>query len=173
MGLFDWVKQKQEDKRKAKEVEDELRRQAEAEVSDQVIQIKKEKIKEQILAEARGEKKEDGKGAKLLKALGEEFKQSNLGDDKQMEKLLGKRSTTNTPVSEKDNFSTERLMNTIGGQRKTVNTNVIVSKPVDTKKDISGTLGGSGPTNDKLRLMAGIKDNTENLKKMSRLKKDG
>lgn len=175
MGLFDWVKQKQDEKKKAKEAEDELRRQAEAEVSDEVIEIRKQKIKNQILAEARGEKKEEGKGAKLLKALGEEFKQSNLGDDRQMGKLLGKGSNTQasqTSVKQQDNFTTDRLMSAIGGQRRTVNTDVISNKPLDTKKNLAGTLGGSGPTNDKLRLMAGIKDNSDNLRKMSKLKKN-
>lgn len=174
MGLFDWVKQKQDEKRKAKEAEEELRRQAEAEVSDQVVEIKKQKIKEQILAEARGEKKEESKGMKMLKQLGDEFKQSNLGDDKQMEKLLGRSSKVPIPPDgiKQDNFSTGRLMDAIGGRTKNVNTGVIASKPVNTKKDIAGTLGGSGPTNDKLKLMAGMKDNSENLRKMSRLKKN-
>jgi len=162
MGIFDWVKHKQEDKRKTKEAEDELRRQAEAEVSEEVIKIKKDKIKQQILSEARGEKKPEGKGSQLLKQLGDEFKNSNIGNSEQMDKLLGKRNNSVTSGKQEDNFSTDRLMGVIGGKKKSANTN----------HDYAGALGGSGPTSDKLRMLTGVKVNTKGIKKMSRLRKE-
>ena len=51
MGILDWIKNKQEEKNKVKEEENELRRQVESEVSEEVIKIKKDKIKEEILSE--------------------------------------------------------------------------------------------------------------------------
>lgn len=175
MGIFDWVKQKQEDKRKAKEAEEELRRQAEAEISDEVVKIKKDKIKAQILSEARGDKKPESKGMTMLKQLGDEFKNSSIGNTEQMDKLLGKRATgpqMKGGMQQPDQFSTERLMGAIGGGKQNVKTSEITGRSVNTKQDLAGTLGGRGPSEEKLRMMAGVKDNTESLKKMSRLKKE-
>lgn len=156
MGVFDWLKNKQEEKRKVKEGEDELRRQAEEEVSEEVIKIRKEKIKQDILAEARGEKKaDDGKGSKLLKALGNEFKQSNLGNNEQMEKLLGKQGQAKGTTTS-DGLKTDRLMEMIGS-KKTANTNVIQGKSINTNRNFAELLGGQGASNEKLRDMLGKK----------------
>jgi len=155
MGILDWIKNKQEEKNKVKEEENELRRQVESEVSEEVIKIKKDKIKEEILSEARGEKKEDGKGIKLLKGLGDEFKQSNIGNSEQLEKLIGKQGQTKGKETS-DGLRTDRLMEMIGS-KKTANIDTIQGKGINTNKNFAELLGGSGVSDDKIKLMSGAK----------------
>jgi len=72
MGLFDWVKKKK-DKQKQKVDDDKLlREEVMNEMSDEILAIRKEKIRQEILAEENGEKKKGG--SEFLKKLGEEFK---------------------------------------------------------------------------------------------------
>ena len=91
MGLFDWTK------KKVNEEDEQLRKEAEAEVAEEIKKIKKEKIKKELLAEARGENKpKENRGIEMLKMLGSDFKSSNVGTSEQMEKMLGKSGTQKT-----------------------------------------------------------------------------
>ncbi len=157
MGLFDWVKKKQEAKKQQEEENKLLREEVEKEISDEIIGMRKEKIKQEILAKERGEKTKS-KGSEFFKKLGEEFKGLPVGGNEQMDRLIGKgKSLQNTTT---DGLQSSDKISEMLGSKK--------SNDV-TKKDIAGILGYNTNTKkDSVDIIGGSKVDDEKLKKLIR-----
>jgi hypothetical protein len=171
MGIFNWVKKKQDAKKQKEDEEKLLREQVFEEIGDEIIEIRKNKIKEEILAKERGEKVE-GK-SDFFKKLGQEF--SPLGTNTQMDKLLGKQTTQQTQQTNNNNIiNNDKISQMIGVTNKDV-----------TKKDIAGIMGydkklrddgvqviGGSPVNeDKIRRFTSLGSNTNEEKLKNLLKR--
>ena len=140
MGLKDiWNKtsfaRKAEEERIKKEEDDKLREKVRQEIQPQLERIKMDRIKEEELAKARGTFVEEKKKNPLA-MLGEEFKQSNIGSNQQMEKILGKQSNNNGTLS--GEFQGKGSM--LGNTDKLLST-VTSDKKVNTNQDYGGMLG--------------------------------
>jgi hypothetical protein len=135
MGLKDiWAKtsfaRKAEEEKTKKDEDEALREKVRREIQPELERIKMDKIKEEELAKARGTFVEPEKKKNPLAMLGEEFKQSNIGSNDQMSKILGNQGNSGKNVDVNSEFKgkgsmlgdTERLLNTVTSDKR-VNTN--------------------------------------------------
>ena len=164
MGLFDWVKKKK-DKQKQKVDDDKLlREEVMNEMSDEILAIRKEKIRQEILAEENGEKKKGG--SEFLKKLGEEFKTSNLGGNIQMEKLLGKKNDNESNVNDKI-INSDKISQLIGGK-----TNInIMDKNLADMMGYDKKLNNNPITDEKLKRFTNLGSNASEEKLKELLKR--
>jgi len=131
-----FARKAEEDKKKAEE-DAVLREKVRQEIAPELEKIKMEKIKQEELAKARGTFVEEKKKNPLA-MLGEEFKQSNIGSNDQMEKILGKQSNGGKNVDVNSEFSGKGSM--LGNTEKLLST-VTSEKRVKTDHDYGGMLG--------------------------------
>ena len=158
MGLKDiwnktsFARKAAEDKAK-KEEEEILRAKVRQDIAPEIERIKMDKIKEEELAKARGTFIEPEKKKNPLLMLSEEFKQSNIGSNDQMDKILGRQAqgrvnrTGNMDMPKGAMLSdTNRLLDTVTTNKR-VDTNrdfggMLGSKRVNTNRDLPGMLDG-------------------------------
>ena len=168
MGLGDiWAKMKEKKAiEEQKKVEEELlRKQVLEEIQPQIKEMLKKKIMQEELDKAMGVEapKKENKG---LKMLADEFKGANLGNNEQMDKLLGR----------KEGQQQSQTSQILGNDKIS---NLMNNKSLNTNRDIAGELGSKhtfrkdynnviGQHNEKDfgSLIGGQNSNTEKLKQM-------
>lgn len=108
-----------EEAKKQKEFEDQLRLEVREESKDELKKIVKDKILEEEKAKVLGVNKSN-KAKNILAQIGEEFKQSNIGSNEKMDRLLGKQTGSN--VQDKGNLiggnnfmNADKMKELIGG----------------------------------------------------------
>jgi len=152
MGLKDiWNKtsfaRKAAEEKAKKEEDDRLREKVRQEVAPEIERIKMEKIRDEELAKARGTFKPEEKKKNPLAMLGEEFKQSNIGSNEQMDKILGKQTTQSIGRGNRldENMPKGSMLMDTGRLLDTVTS----SKRVNTERDFGSMLGRDKLQKDK------------------------